>query len=309
MSSRKVYCEDQLIRPPRLRSGSRIAVAAPAGCVKPEQLAEGIAFLETSGYRVILSPEIYRSRRYFAGSDRLRADHLQQLIADPEVDALVCARGGFGSMRILPRLDFEAIRRFPKILIGFSDVSALLTAVYMRCGLVTFHGPTVTTLAGSEPASRSALLDAISGKVPAVLKSADRRTVQPGRAEGPALAGNLTTLCHLVGTPFAPQLENHILLLEDCGEAPYRIDRMLSQMQQAGCLDGLAGIGLGFFQNCGANEEILEIVQDVIDDPNLPILAGLPLGHGPANMTVPNGLEAVLDADRGELRFSKPATA
>jgi muramoyltetrapeptide carboxypeptidase len=122
------------------------------------------------------------------------------------------------------------------------------------------------------------------------------------------LAGNLATLCHLVGTAFQPQLENHILLLEDCNEAPYRIDRMLSQMKQAGCLEGLAGLGLGLFQNCGDEEEIIEIVQEVIDAPQLPMLAGLPLGHGPANMTVPVGLEAVLDTESGEVRFSEPAT-
>ena len=308
MSSRKVHDPGWLIRPPRLRAGSRIAVAAPAGCVAAQQLEAGIQLLESAGYRVVVPAEIYHSRRYFAGDDGQRAAVLQQWMTAPDVDALFCARGGFGSMRILPRLDFGAMRRSPKILVGFSDVSALLAALYARCGLITFHGPTITTLAASDPASRAALFDAVSGKVPAALNSIGRRVVQPGRAVAPVLAGNLATLCHLVGTAFQPQLENHILLLEDCNEAPYRIDRMLSQMKQAGCLEGLAGLGLGLFQNCGDEEEIIEIVQEVIDAPQLPMLAGLPLGHGSANLTVPVGLEAVMDTECGEVRFSEPAT-
>lgn len=308
MSSRKVHTAGPPLRPPRLQSGSRIAVAAPAGCVKPHQLETGIAVLESSGYRVVVPAEVYRHRRYFAGDDRLRAGLLQELMAAPDVDALFCARGGFGSMRILPLLDFEALRRAPKIMVGFSDVSALLAAVYRRCGLITFHGPTVTTLADAAPASRKALLDALAGRVPAALNSSGHLVVQPGRAAGPVLAGNLTTLCHLAGTPFQPQPARHILLLEDCNEAPYRIDRMLSQMKQAGFFRDLAGLGLGSFRDCGDEAEILEIVRDVIDAPELPMLAGLPLGHGADNQVVPVGLEAVLDTERGEVRFSGPAT-
>jgi muramoyltetrapeptide carboxypeptidase len=255
-----------------------------------------------------VSDEIFEKTGYLAGNDAQRARLVNQLFKDPAINAIVCARGGFGSLRILPLVDFEVIRKNPKVFIGFSDITALLTAITTRSGLVSFHGPVVTTLAKAPEVTRNTLLGAISSDMPLEVHPANGVVIQAGRARGALIGGNLTTLCHLLGTPFEPRFKRRLLLLEDRGEALYRIDRMLVQMKLAGCFDEIAGLILGSFEGCGSLDGVYEVFQDHFKDISAPILAGFDVGHGAQNLTMPLGIDATLDADRQILSFDEPAT-
>ena len=293
----------------RLVKGDTVGIAAPAGPFKREVFKRGIGVLAELGYRVYIPNGLFTQEAYLAGNDRHRAELLNALFADPAIKGIWCARGGFGSMRLLPYLDYGIIQQNPKILIGFSDVTALLVHLYTHCGLVTFHGPLVTSLADSTKKSLAALRHALSSEECILLTATGRQAVlKPGKAAGPVIGGNLTTLCHLLKTPFEPNLAGHILFLEDTDEASYRIDRMLSQMKMAGCFDELAGIALGSFRHCGAAEAIRRIFKEMFSDLPIPILQGFQFGHVRTNLTLPVGLNAVLDTDEGTLRYKVPAT-
>ena len=296
------------IRPPRLKPGDTIGIVAPAGPFDPEIFSQGLSIVESLGFRARVGDEIFEKTGYLAGTDEQRVQPVNRFFKDPEVQGIICARGGFGSLRILPLVDFDAIRENPKVFIGFSDITALLTAIRARSGLVTFHGPMVTTLASAPGFTRDILMNAIASDAPLEITPADGIVIQTGRAKGPVIGGNLNTLCHLLGTPFQAGLKNHILLFEDRGEAPYRIDRMVSQMKLAGCFEGIAGLVLGSFLECGDLDEIYQIFQEHFRDVRIPILAGFDIGHAKQNMTIPFGIEAILDADRQMLSFDGPAT-
>jgi muramoyltetrapeptide carboxypeptidase len=256
----------------------------------------------------LVSDEIFEKTGYLAGNDMQRARLVNQLFKDSAINAIICARGGFGSLRILPLVDFDAVRKNPKIFIGFSDITALLTAITTRSGLVSFHGPVVTTLAKAPKIICNTLLEAISSEMPLEVQPTNGVVIQAGRAQGPLIGGNLTTLCHLLGTPFEPGFKHRILLLEDRGEALYRIDRMLFQMKLAGCFDGIAGLVLGSFEDCGDLDGIFQIFQEHFQDIHIPILAGFDIGHGKQNMTIPFGIDATLDTEKKLLSFAQPAT-
>ena len=292
-----------LRKPRRLRPGAVIGVAAPASPFDRESFERGVQALRGMGFKTAIPDGLSAAQGYLAGSDEHRAALLQRLFDDERVDAVACARGGYGSLRILPLLDYERIAAHPKVLIGFSDATALLTAITERCGFAAFHGPVVTSLAEASESTLAALLAAIASDAPLILSPPAAVTVRPGAAAGVVCGGNLTTLCHLVGTPFQPSFRNRILFLEDRGEAPYRIDRMLTQLKLAGCLEGIRGIILGAFTDCGSLPEILAIVNERLADAGIPMLAGMEAGHAEPNLTLPLGVKALLDADRGSLRF------
>jgi muramoyltetrapeptide carboxypeptidase len=294
--------------PGRLGSGARIGIVAPAGPFDDDTFGRGIRMLEEMGFKVVVPPELLDPRGYLAGSDKRRARFVNQLFADKSIDAIVCARGGYGSIRILQLLDYETIVRNPKVFVGFSDITVLLNVLLDRCGLATFHGPVVTSLADASEATRNALVQAISSDARIEIRLPEGTAVKPGLGTGPVCGGNLTILCHLVGTPYMPEFSGRILLLEDRAEAPYRIDRMLVHMKLAGCFEDLAGIVLGSFEDCGSMDTILSIVSDVFAPHSIPILAGLDAGHGKNNLTIPLGVEATLDADRHILSYRQAAT-
>lgn len=210
-------------------------------------------------------------------------------------------------MRILRFLDFATIQKNPKIFVGFSDISVLLSVLHDRCDLVTFHGPVVTTLADADQETIAAMRWALTSDTPMELAPENGMVVRPGLASGPVTGGNLTTLCHLVGTPYAPSFKGKILLLEDLGEAPYRIDRMLTQMKLAGCFNGIAGLILGSFKECGHLSEIYALVGDFFEDMDIPVMAGFEIGHGRRNLMIPLGLGATLDTEKKRLLFHEPA--
>lgn len=296
-------------RPPRLTPGDTIGIVAPAGPFDHTVFRQGLSTLKSMGFQTRVRDEIYGKTGYLAGSDAQRAQLVNRLFKDPEVQAIVCARGGFGCLRLLPLVDFDVIQTHPKIIVGFSDITALLIAITSRSGLVTFHGPMVTTLAAASEMTRHTLSAAIASDTALEMTPANGIVIQPGEAKGPVIGGNLTTVCHLLGTPFEVGFQGHILLLEDRGEAPYRIDRMLSQMKLAGCFEGMAGLVLGSFEDCGPLDGIYQIFQEHFQDIPIPILGGFDVGHGKQNLTLPLGLAATLDTDLQLLSFDEPATA
>jgi muramoyltetrapeptide carboxypeptidase len=296
------------IRPPRLEPGDTIGIAAPASPFDADLFDEGIKTLESMGYRTHVPNDLFERNGYLAGSDEHRIDIFHRLLADSKIKAIVCARGGYGSMRLLPFLDFSLIRKNPKIIFGLSDISALLSAIYSNTGLVTFHGPMVTTLANAPLETREAMIAAISPHQPHKVEMDNGTKIRSGSASGRICGGNLNILNHLTGTPFAPDFRGHLLFLEDRGEKPYRIDRMLTQMKQADCFLNLAGLILGDFIDCGSPQEIMNIFSEAFADASIPIVAGCEAGHGKQNLTIPLGLEATLDADQLSLMFHQPAT-
>jgi muramoyltetrapeptide carboxypeptidase len=296
------------IRPPRLKPGDTIGIVAPAGPFDVTIFDQGIHTLKTMGFQVHTPDDLYESDGYLAGSDQHRVDVIHRLFADTDINAIVCAKGGYGSLRLLSLLDFRLIEQHPKIFMGHSDISALLSAMDTKCGLVTFHGPLVTTLSDAPEETRQAVIAALTSECALDIKTEKGITIHSGSTTGRICGGNLATLCHLLGTPFEPRFTDEILFLEDRGEVPYRLDRMLFQMKLAGCFEGLAGLILGDFIDCGARGDIIQIFSDLFQDSEIPILAGFESGHGKQNITLPFGVEATLNADSHRLSFLQPAT-
>lgn len=291
--------------PPPLKPGDVIGIAAPASAFDREPFFKGIIKLTELGFKPYVPEGIFASQDSFAGPDGHRAEQLMRLFVDDSVRAILCARGGFGSLKVLPLLNYEMIKRHPKAVVGFSDITALLCALTERCGWVTFHGPMVATLPETDPESYRSLLGALVADYPVVVKPAGGVTLRPGVASGPVIGGNLTTLCHLIGTPYEPVWEGRILFMEERGEALYRIDRMLTHLKLAGCLDRLAGLVLGDFEGIEIMTDVWRVVMQVTETVHYPIAAGFPFGHGARNETVPVGNLAVLDAGIPSLTFER----
>ena len=300
--------EKKSVRPPRLKPGDTIGIVAPAGPFDPEKFMKGKSVLESMGFQTVFEEGIFQKHGFLAGTDIQRADQVNRLFADTTVQAIFCARGGYGSMRILSLLDFETIQTHPKIFLGFSDISALLSALFDRCSLVTFHGPVVTTLAKASEKTIMAMKTVLTSDAPLELTPENGKVIKPGVCSGLVAGGNLTTLCHLVGTPYTPNFKGKILLIEDVGEMPYRIDRMLTQMKLAGCFNEIAGLILGGFKECGYLNEVVEIFSNIFEDADIPILTGFEVGHGEHNLTIPMGLGATLDTESKKLLFHEPST-
>jgi muramoyltetrapeptide carboxypeptidase len=294
--------------PARLSPGDTMGIVAPAGPFDRDTLARGTRSLQDLGFKVFTPPGLLDANGYLAGSDQHRAHFINQLFADKSIDAIICARGGYGSIRILPLLDYPTIADNPKVFIGFSDITALLGVLADRCRLATFHGPVVTSLADASADTSHSLLQAVSSGAKLEFMGVGGITINGGCAAGIVCGGNLTTLCHLVGTPFAPSFTDKILFIEDRAEAPYRIDRMLVHMKLAGCFENLAGIALGSFEECGPVDDLYNIVAEIFQDKSFPIFAGLDVGHGKNNLTLPVGIEATLDADGHSLSYHRAAT-
>jgi muramoyltetrapeptide carboxypeptidase len=290
-----------------LKSGDTLGIVAPASPFDRKTFDTGLRILESMGFNLVIPADIFEQDRFLAGSDQHRANLLNRLFADPEIDGIICARGGYGAMRILPLLNVGTIARHPKVFVGFSDITVLLVFLLQRCRMVVFHGPTVTTLGNGDPSTQGRFLSALTTPLPLSIATASSGVLHAGRASGRFLCGNLTVFCHLTGTPFQPDFSGSILLLEDRGEAPYRVDRMLTQMLLAGCFNRLSGLALGDFTDCGSNEDIYRIVTDRLGGLNIPILAGFDVGHNDVNMTLPMGLLAELDTGSRTLTFAGPA--
>ncbi len=258
----------------------------------------GIDNARTLGWEPVVGATVLGRRGYLAGSDAERAADLNRALADPAVDAVWCLRGGYGVMRILDVLDYEALLTRPKAVIGYSDITALHLAIGARARLISFHGPTARgTLT---PFSRDSLERAVVQGRDSCGVAGRARTLHGGRAVGRLTGGNLALVAALIGTPYAASLDGAILLLEDVGEAVYRIDRMLRQLRLAGALRGLRGIVFGAFTDRGDEADALpldDVLQETADALAVPCIAGAPIGHIDDQWTLPLGAMAELDAD------------
>jgi muramoyltetrapeptide carboxypeptidase len=299
----------KLLKPPRLRPGDRVGLVTPASPCPADELRAGCAVLESFGLQVTVDAGTQYHLRYLAGNDEERAARLGESFADKRLKALFCTRGGYGSMRILPRLPYALLRRSPRALVGFSDITALLAACCRHAGLVCFHGPTVSTLPTSDEESLVSFWQALSGDEPVTVQVPEPVCLRSGTAAGPVLGGNLTILCHLVGTRFFPPLKGALLFIEDRNEALYRIDRMLTQLIQAGLLAEIAGLMVGTFIDCGSPGDLLDLFRERLAPLSVPVLGGLPVGHGSRNVTLPLGLTATLDVEAGTLTYHQAATS
>ena len=296
------------ILPAPLKKGDTIGIIAPAGPVRNEgDFAAGLKILTELGFKTRYQGDILRHNGYLAGTDQQRLDELHELWRDPEVKAILAVRGGYGCLRLLPDLDFDLIREQPKMLIGFSDLTVLLSAIQQKTGLITFHGPMLTTLPRSDRDSQERFFDLLTGRPRPESKIKGLEILKGGMARGRLLPGNLTSLVHLLGTPWEPQWRDAIVVLEDIGEAPYRIDRLLTHLRAAGRLEQIVGLVLGDFDQCGERETIWQRTLELLAHRPIPIWANFPCGHGSKNHILPVGAEAQLDSSAGRLVFPQSA--
>ncbi|MBW1922277.1 MAG: LD-carboxypeptidase [Deltaproteobacteria bacterium] len=293
-----------LVRPRGLRPGDRVGIISPAGPVDTEALRPGILMLEEAGYEVVVGDYACGGDGYLAARDEQRLDDLHRMFADPGIAAVFCSRGGYGSFRILPEIRYEVMRRNPKIFVGYSDITALHAAVFKYAGLVTFHGPMVREFPVKSPENFQALLSLLRGERPDEFALTPGQVLVRGKARGPLLGGNLTTLCHLVGTPYMPRLDGCLLIVEERGEAAYRVDRLLTHLWVSGRLDKLAGLAAGMFLDCGPQEAVYEILESLGRRLGVPVVTGLPFGHGEENRALPLGVPAELDTYGGTLSIT-----
>ncbi len=295
----------RLRKPRAVRPGATIGIAAPGGPVDAELLAAGEKLLRGAGFAVRRREDLLARRGYLAGDDERRAREFMELVGDPDVAAILCARGGYGCDRIIGRLDAEAVRAAAKPLVGFSDVSALLLWQRRKAGLMGFHGPMLDRGGDVAAAALDALVAQLTGTVqlPLVLRGKGRGG---GAGRGRLTGGSLTLVTASLGTPWEIDTRGAILLLEDTAEPPYRIDRMLQQLCAAGKLEHAVGIGIGDVSSCldsryGTSVEA--VIEEVLQPLRLPLVTGLPFGHVRANATWPLGGRASIDGSSGEVRI------
>ena len=297
------------IKPPALKTGDTIGIAAPAGPVDSRDFKRHLSVLETSGFHVRTGPHLYDRKAYLAGDDAARLSDLHALFKDKGVQAVFCARGGYGTMRLLSGIDYDLILDNPKILVGYSDVTALLSAIFKKTGLTVFHGPMVQGFADKNETTRSHLFQLLSSDCTTVNGDGQTRTLFPGKAAGRLMGGNLTLLCHLSGTPYFPDLEQSLLFIEDRGESLYRIDRMLTHLGLSGRLEQISGLIAGRFEQCGDADAIDQLLKDRLAHLNIPVLTGFPSGHGQDNLAWPLGINAELDAVRKTIKLLEPCVS
>jgi muramoyltetrapeptide carboxypeptidase len=314
------------VRPPRLKRGSRVALVAPAGpLLERDDITRAEELCRALDYEPLVGAHAAGRYGYLAGTDADRLADLNAALRDAAVDAIWCLRGGFGVTRIIEGVDFDALARRPKPVIGFSDITALLAGVTQRAGVVAFHAPVARNpmtlfsrrhfdrvLTCAEPAG---VLDPVPLPVGVLVPREDRVvTLRGGIAEGTLAGGNLTLLQCLIGTPWFPELDGGILLLEDVNEDLYRVDRMLAHLRAVGALSRLAGVGIGRFTDLKRTTEggtfgLDELLNQYLTPLGIPVVLGLPFGHIDAQWTLPLGVRARLDADEGSIELLEPAVA
>jgi len=300
------------IKPPRLKPGDTLGLISPGSYISEDELKESKNNLEKLGYNVFFTEKILSRYGYLAGTDEERADEVNSMFANKKINGIVCTRGGYGCARILPLLNYELIKNNPKVLIGYSDITALLNGIYSKTGLVTFHGPVgissfnefSVTYFDEMLVHPFKDLILISAKEENEIDENKVITIVSGKAVGELVGGNLSLVNSLIGTKYDFNGEGKIIFLEEIGEEPYRIDRMLTQLIQSGKFDKAAGIAMGVFKDCGPKEKdpsfsksfsLLEVLFDRLANLNIPVIYGLSFGHIKNKFTLPIGIKAELD--------------
>jgi muramoyltetrapeptide carboxypeptidase len=318
----------QGVKPKRLAAGDTAGLVAPANATfESAELQIAKESLEALGLKVRIGSHLLDRHGYLAGQDKDRAADINAFFADPSIRAVLPIRGGWGSSRVLPYLDFDVIRRNPKVIVGYSDISALLLAIHAKTGLVTFHGPNGMGRwdAFSLDYFKRVLMqgESVAFENPHdlsdrnALTQTDNRTltITPGRARGPLLGGNLTVLTTIIGSPYLPAWDGAILFCEDVGEEYYRVDRMLTQLKLAGVLSKIAGFVFGTCSECGPGDgnfgalTLEEIFADHIKPLGIPAWSGAMIGHGMPQWTLAEGIDVEIDAAAGTIRMTGPGVA
>ena len=310
-------------KPNRLRPGATVGLIAPGSPIGEEKYAKTLANIAALGFRIKEGQSTRASHGFLAGTDEQRLADLHAAFADPEIEAVWCIRGGYGAMRLLPQIDYELIRRHPKPFIGYSDITALHLAFYHRTGLVCFHGPVAASDFPEDTVQyfRDVLMEPVAGHfvaVPAVAEAVPPgQEFQPlvitaGRAQGPLVGGNLSLLSAMAGTPYLPSFKDKIVFIEDIGEQPYRIDRMLYQLAQATDFMQAAGVVLGVFNDCNPKGSspsltLVETLTEFFSQWKVPVAYGFPFGHIAHQATLPYGILAELDTAKGRLTLLETA--
>lgn len=296
-----------------MKRGDRIAVVATGFAARREALEQGIAALRRRGFDPVVGKSAFAIDGYLAGADALRAADLDTAIADDTIAAIWFARGGYGTARLLDRIDLARLVRHPKPLLGYSDLSALFAALLGRARTVCFHAPVVAELGDAKAYHAPSLNAMLAGRTIQRRISA-RATLTQGRARGRLLGGNLTVLCHLLGTRYMPSLKGAVLFLEETGEEAYRVDRLLQHLRSSGVLKGVAAVLLGMFhtpptkRSFPPDRPLGAVLKDHLAPLGVPVASGIPAGHGPGKWTLPLGGTATIDTAAGLVTFDpRPA--
>ncbi len=326
---KKLFADEprnRLIKPARLKPGDTVGLIAPASAAfEPKTIREGLETLQSLGFKVKIGKHIKEKYGYLAGRDEKRVADLHDMFSDDEVNAIVALRGGYGSMRLLNLIDYDLIKNHPKIFIGYSDITSLNLAIYQQTGLVTFHGP-VAISSFSKYTQEYFWKILGSTDVPGEIKHPDPEnslrptahlnTIRSGKATGRLVGGNLTLFTALLGTPYETDTTDAILFLEETGEEPYDVDRMLTQLILAAKFDRAVGIIFDKCSDCQPSDykpafsssfSLEEILEDRLGQLRCPVLYGLNVGHEADKPTLPMGIKATLDADRKVLIFEEAA--
>jgi len=307
------------IKPPCLRERDTIGVIAPGSPMKEERLQRGLEYLEKRGFRVVLGEHIRDQRGYLAGDDAARAEDFHRMVRDDHVRAIFCARGGYGTPRLLPWIDYDLVRRNPKILVGYSDITALQCALFRETGLVSFSGPMVAVEMGKglDPFTEEFFWRMLMSREPLgpvhLPAGQQLKVLRDGVATGRLIPANISILSGLLGTPYLPELREAILFLEEITEEPYRVDRYLTQFRLAGLFEQVRGLVFGQFIDCVPKDPesptltVEEILQDLAGKVRVPVLASFPYGHGDGKLTLPMGIRVMLDTSGPEVVFEEGA--
>lgn len=302
----------RVLRPPRVKSGDRVAVVAPSGPVPREAFLAGMRELGDR-YRLDWGEPLFSQRGFLAGTDERRSDELRAALADKSVRAILCARGGYGLARVLETLPRSALLVDPKPIVGFSDVTALHAAAF-RAGMSSVHGPNITQIGSLEDpfAAVCDLVERLESPSPPP-PWGGLRTVCPGPiAVGPAVGGNLEVLSRLLGTAWAPPFDGAVLFIEEVTERPYRLDRELTHLRLAGVLDKVAAVVVGELLKCDEADGSIrgeEVVAERLAGLRVPVLSGAPFGHGSRNKAFPHGAPVRIDTRSGTVEFLDGAVA
>lgn len=313
------------IKPARLNAGDTLGIISPASAPPdPKNIDRSIAVLERMGFKTKLAPNARKRWGFLAGSDRERASDLMKMFSDPRVRAIICVRGGYGTARLLRHIDYRVIRANPKIFVGYSDITSLHCAFLVEANLISFHGPMLNSDFVKKDFPDFTLVSFLKTLMQAAPAGSIRKGYQDktikvlrrGTVTAPLIGGNISILCASLGTPWQPSFKNKILFFEDLDEVPYRFDRMLTQLLNAGVLEQVAGVAIGVNANCfdpnaKGTREYRQTCEDVFRERLLPlkvpVVMGLPFGHVPLNATLPVGARATLDAIKGDLLISEAA--
>jgi len=313
----------RIIKPQRLKKGATIGLISPASPVSESAWQKTITNLEGLGFKLVYDEKrVLAKNGYLAGSDEERAKDVNRMFADDKIDGIWCVRGGYGTGRILPMLDYKMIKKNPKVLIGYSDITALLSGIFLKTGLVGFHGP-VGASTYSDYTKKHVLNVLMNPQERYVIDYAkenlneQKKEYQPyeitsGKASGRLVGGNLTLVSSLMGTPYELDFKNRIVFLEDIGEKPYRLDRMLTQLLLAGKLQQASGIALGIFNGCEKSKNdnsftLQEMLKDRLQGLNIPVVYGLSFGHIDNSFTLPMGVNAEMDTANQRLTLLESA--